>query len=215
MKLVVFSLWGTDAKYTEGAMANVKLAKEIYPDWHCMFFVDNLFSPVADQLMFNGAIVTRFPFENVGRYYWRHCIPDVAWRDSEYYIVRDCDSRLTAREKSAVDAWIASGRTYHFMHDHPRHTCAWMQGMYGVKGYALRGITSKLRCVPDEYAGINPLFDEWYAAIKPEERLVHGEFNPDTFKDQVPFPTAREGKRFVGEIYNANGEPNGDCNEIL
>lgn len=215
MNLISFSLWGTDSKYHNGAIANAELAKEIYPDWRCVFFVDNLMGPSSERLRELGAIVTRFPFDWVGRYYWRHCIPDVFWRGVTRYIVRDCDSRLSLREKSAVDAWKESGRTYHFMRDHPKHTVAWMQGMYGVYGYALRGISNTLRIVPDEYAGINPLWGEVYMKMDPKERLVHGEFHAEQFPDQVPFPTLRDGNRFVGEIFNEHGEPNGDWIMLL
>ena len=214
MNLISFSLWGTNAKYLQGAIINVQLAKEIYPDWRCVFFSDNVLGDYYDKLRELGAVVTRFPFENVGKYYWRHCIPDVFWRGVVRYVVRDCDSRLSLREKTAVDEWIASGRTYHFMRDHPKHVNAWMQGMYGVKGYALRGIVQALRCVPDEYGGVNPLAGEMYAKISPYDRIVHGEFHQEQFADQRPFPTPREGKRFVGEIFNEINEPNDDWKEL-
>lgn len=214
MNLISFSLWGKNPKYLNGAVANAELAKEIYPGWRCVFFVDNLLGETPDRLRELGAIVTRFPFDWVGSYYWRHCIPDVFWRGVTRYIVRDCDSRLNARERSAVDAWIESGRTYHFMRDHPKHTVAWMQGMYGVNGYALRGISNSLRVVPDEYGGINPMWGEMYMAMNPSARLVHGEFYKDQFTDQVPFPTSRIDGRFVGEIFDESNQPNDDWKEF-
>lgn len=215
MNLISFTLWGTDLKYLHGAVANAELAKTIYPGWRCVFFVYDLGSETADRLREQGALVTRFPFEGVGRYYWRHCIPDVFWRGVDRYIVRDCDSRLSERERAAVDEWVASGRTYHFMRDHPSHSVAWMQGMYGVKGYELRGITNRLRCVPDEYGGINPMWGEWFSQIPPERRLEHGEFYREHYPHQKPFPTPRAGERFVGEIFDENGTPNDDWKALL
>ena len=38
------------------------------------------------------------------------------------YIMRDVDSRLSAREKLAVDEWVRSGRKFHVMRDHPSHS---------------------------------------------------------------------------------------------
>ena len=40
-KVVSFSLWGHDPKYTVGALKNAELAEKIYPDWKCYFFVAN------------------------------------------------------------------------------------------------------------------------------------------------------------------------------
>ena len=39
MKLITFSLWGQDPKYTHGALRNAELAKEIYPGWKCRFYL--------------------------------------------------------------------------------------------------------------------------------------------------------------------------------
>ena len=214
MNLISFSLWGSDPKYTTGAFKNCELAKTLYPGWTCVFFVDDLLSPTAGVLRETGAITLTFPSFHVGRYYWRHCVPDVFWRGIDYYVVRDCDSRLNKREKGAVDEWIASGKDFHLMRDHPRHDIAWMQGMYGVKGYALRGITLMMQTVPDVYAGVNPWSQQFYEQLNPNRVLEHGEFNMDKFPNQKPFPVERDGMRFVGEIFDANDEYNNDWKEL-
>ena len=38
-KIISFSLWGTNPKYTIGALKNADLAKEIYPGWICRYYV--------------------------------------------------------------------------------------------------------------------------------------------------------------------------------
>ena len=38
-KIISFCLWGDNPKYTIGAIENAKLAKTIYPDWTCRFYV--------------------------------------------------------------------------------------------------------------------------------------------------------------------------------
>ena len=37
------------------------------------------------------------------------------------YLVRDTDSRLSARERFAVEQWVQSGTALHTMRDHPKH----------------------------------------------------------------------------------------------
>lgn len=35
------------------------------------------------------------------------------------FIVRDIDSTLTARDRAAVNSWIAEGKKFHVIRDHP------------------------------------------------------------------------------------------------
>jgi hypothetical protein len=48
-------------------------------------------------------------------------------------VFRDCDSRLTPRERAAVYDWLASGGLLQVMRDHPRHDRPIMGGMWGVR----------------------------------------------------------------------------------
>ena len=41
--------------------------------------------------------------------------------DVEINMSRDTDTRILLREKLAVDEWLASGKTFHIMRDHPHH----------------------------------------------------------------------------------------------
>ena len=38
-KIISYSLWGSDTRYTHGALKNATLAKQIYPGWTCRFHV--------------------------------------------------------------------------------------------------------------------------------------------------------------------------------
>ena len=38
-KIISFSLWGNNPIYTQGAIRNAELAKEIYPDWVCRYYI--------------------------------------------------------------------------------------------------------------------------------------------------------------------------------
>ena len=41
-KVISYSLWGSDPKYTIGAIRNAEIASSIYPDWVCRFYVNNI-----------------------------------------------------------------------------------------------------------------------------------------------------------------------------
>ena len=38
-KIITFSLWGDNPKYTHGAIKNADLAMDIYPGWVCRYYI--------------------------------------------------------------------------------------------------------------------------------------------------------------------------------
>eukprot|EP00539_Tryblionella_compressa_P005856 CAMPEP_0178756180 /NCGR_PEP_ID=MMETSP0744-20121128/13136_1 /TAXON_ID=913974 /ORGANISM="Nitzschia punctata, Strain CCMP561" /LENGTH=237 /DNA_ID=CAMNT_0020410303 /DNA_START=120 /DNA_END=833 /DNA_ORIENTATION=- len=57
--------------------------------------------------------------------------------DVSHVLVRDIDSRPSLRELLAVNEWLASGKSFHIMRDHPYHNTPIMAGMFGVRRGAL------------------------------------------------------------------------------
>ena len=141
MKLVSFSLYGTAPRYIDGALANAKLMKVIYPDWvmrvYCDDFVD------TEQLEKYNCQIIRMGISHIhsGRL-WRF-LP--AWEEGiERSIFRDVDSRINVREAAAVQAWIDSGLDAHCMYDHPHHTCLTMLGgTWGIKSGILPNLMAE------------------------------------------------------------------------
>jgi hypothetical protein len=139
MKVISFTLFGIDDKYTLGAIENVALAKHIYPGWICYIYYsqdvpeihidtlrkfDNCKTIKCDRMQQYDGLFWRFrPFLN---------------DDISVWISRDCDSRLNNREKSAVDEWLASGKCAHIMRDSHNHCYEIMAGMFGINNILFR-----------------------------------------------------------------------------
>ena len=70
--------------------------------------------------------------------FWRFFAHDET--DCEYVVFRDADSRISKREKMAVDEWIQSGKSIHIMRDHPYHTVPILGGMWGCRNGLMRKI---------------------------------------------------------------------------
>ena len=103
-KIIAFSLWGDQPKYTVGAIKNADLAKEIYPDWTCRFYIGQ--SAPADivetlKKKDNTEIVMMDEDGDWSGMFWR--FSPCSESDVEAVLSRDTDSRLSWREKSAVD----------------------------------------------------------------------------------------------------------------
>lgn len=145
-KLITFSLWGDNPFYTEGACRNAELAQEIYPDWICRYYVAGKNTPqeVIDRLEAypNTEVVVMDEEGTPNSMMWRFTACDD--EDVECFISRDTDSRLSLREKEAVDEWMESDKKFHIMRDHPYHTAAVMGGMWGMKRGGIFGMKNKI-----------------------------------------------------------------------
>jgi hypothetical protein len=130
--------------------------------------------------------------------FWRMFI--AADPNVERFLIRDCDSRLNARESAAVDAWLGSGLSFHVMRDSIHHKTRMLGGMWGGVG----GILKDIEALIDgwgKYAvqGDNDRFvSEVIYPIIANDYICHDSWGH--FADAKPFPShARlEGTEYVG-----------------
>lgn len=132
MRLITFSLFGNNPLYCVGAVENARLAKEIYPDWIARFYVaEDVPEEYVYQLKEHDAevfICRRNNSYDGLNWRFRPFIDDCV----DFWISRDCDSRLSWRERRAVDEWIQSDKSFHLMRDCHNHGYTIMAGMFGV-----------------------------------------------------------------------------------
>ena len=203
-KIISFSLWGDNPVYTQGAIRNAELAKEIYPDWVCRYYVGKstpIDIVVKLQNFDNTEVIV---MENDGDWtgmFWRFY--PASEDDVDVMISRDCDSRLNAREKYAVDEWLSSDKGFHIMRDHPWHNTLILGGMWGSR----KGVVTNMKKLIDDYIKGNFwqvdqkfLKEKIYPTVK-NNSLVH-----DEFFDKKPFPSKRPLYIFVGQAFNEKDE---------
>ena len=131
-RIIAFSLWGADTKYTYNAVLNAKLMHQIYPDWMARFYVDDTVpEPITRALRDYGAQV-QFVATDDREYlklFWRFLAHDD--KTIDLFMCRDCDSVISQREAVAVRDWLNSDCSFHIMRDHPEHAELIMAGMWG------------------------------------------------------------------------------------
>ena len=69
--------------------------------------------------------------------FWRFRVQDVS---VERFLVRDCDSVFTVKERVAVDAWLHSNHYFHVMRDWHTHCDLVLAGMWGGVGNVLPSV---------------------------------------------------------------------------
>jgi hypothetical protein len=207
--VIAFSLYGAEKRYVVGAVRNCEMAKHIYPGWTLRFYVDDTVpAAVIGQLYEAEAELVRVArgHEHTGML-WRLAVAD----EPGYarWMVRDADSRLTYRERRAVDAWIDSGAPFHVMRDHPHHRRPIMGCAYGGVRGGIANMAGKIAAWQAATRNAAYACDEAFleAEVWPlvkDAALVHDTFG--SHDGQVrPFPTAAEFGHFVGaRVYEDN-----------
>jgi protein O-GlcNAc transferase len=202
-KIISFSLWGNNPKYTVGAIKNAELTSVIYPGWLSRFYIG---SSVPNQIVYaledysDIEIVVKEESGNWASMFWRFeaCFDS----NADFVIFRDTDSRLNMREKNAVDEWLNGDKTFHIMRDHPYHKFPILGGMWGIKindKYDMQNMIShyQLNKARDTYGtDYDFLGGTLYPLIK-DDCCIH-----DEFFGGKKFPSERQNFEFVGEPFN-------------
>jgi hypothetical protein len=200
-KVISYIIWGDKPIYIIGAIKNAILAQTIYPDWECRFYIDKIVSNNINIKYLNSLSNTKIiPINENGNWIFniKRFYPLID-QNIDYTIFRDCDSRLSYREKEAVDEWVAGGKTGHIMRDHPFHfNYPVLAGMFGCKKISI-----------NEHIFLNPtnignfsdqLFLQKYIwPIIKNDCLVH---DGTGYNSGKKFPTPRQNKEFIGDSFD-------------
>jgi protein O-GlcNAc transferase len=199
-KIISFSLWGDNPKYTVGAIKNADLALDIYPDWICRFYIGKS-TPISIvnelKMKSNTEIIKMNEDGDWNSMFWRF-LP-ISEDDTDIMISRDCDSRLSNREKQCVYEFIESDKMFHTMIDHPFHGGI-MGGMWGCK----KGILKEMKEYINNWNKTNnwqtdqSFLNTIIAPIVSDTILVHDSINLKNFTTQ------RENYHYVGEPFESN-----------
>ena len=205
-KVISFSIYGDNPKYTIGLIRNLELIKDIYPNWITYVYFNNTVSTeIMDKVQ---------SFENVEIFDMSELqIPGMFWRfqpnddeNVERFVIRDTDSRVTEREKVAVYEWIEENKILHIMRDHPHHNYPILGGMWGMKCEDTFNMKEEFTNYTDskelfeKMTDMNFLRDIVYPKFSQDSTIhasYHG-YEPWVKKFSSPLID----KRFIGEIIN-------------
>jgi hypothetical protein len=226
--IVSFSLYGNLPIYTEGAIRNAELVHEFYPGWGARFYVDcTVPDPIVLALREREAEIV-FVAKNLGPMYgryWRMLI--AADPNVQRFLIRDCDSRLNSREKAAVNAWLASGFSFHIMRDSIHHKTRMLAGMWGGVG----GVVKDIETLIDNWGRYSTQGDcdrfasEVIYPIIADDYICHDSWGH--FADATPFPSHAplQGTGFVGarvllennnmDVWRRLGEYDNEVTELM
>jgi hypothetical protein len=209
MRYISYSLWGDNELYNIGMIKNAHQVSEIYSGWQMIVYHDNSVPTETLNILENLNVKLVNVDGHTHGMFWRFFASDLI--DCEYAIFRDGDSRLSVREKMAVDEWIESGKTIHVMRDHPAHQIPYGNNGLGILGgmWGIKGNTIPMKDSIENFSknktmgyGIDQTFLKTIYNVFENDRCTH-----DDFFEKKSFPIKRENGRFIGERMNVNDEP--------
>jgi hypothetical protein len=218
-KIITFCLFGDCKDYFYGAIENARLAQTIYPEWICRFYIfKEVFSEnpwvYGALLGFKNTEVVKLDM-NGGFYSTMYRFLPLGETDVDVFMSRDCDSRLSNREKVAVDEWLVSGKTNHIMHDHPYHYTPEypiLAGMWGSKGGWYDNIKDdilRFYSGNEDKKGIDQKFLYYFY----HNHVKNDVYITDTFSTERDFE--KDGIWFVGQAFDQENKFAGDWKNDL
>lgn len=206
MRVIAFSLWGNNPKYTVGAVRNAELATEIYPGWQCRFYHG---TSVPSETLRRLDGFSHVKLINIGTDGNWTCMFDrfrpASEPDVELMISRDCDSRLSLREAVAVNEWIGSPYDFHTIHDHAHHTVPILGGLWGIKRHTLPefGVLLKQWHKENRWQTDQEFLTQIIWPKVCHITMNHAEFHTNIWPGKL-IPMPRSGRTFIGATYDEN-----------
>lgn len=202
-KIISFSIWGDNPKYTVGAIRNAQLAQIYFPAWECYFYYDSsvprIIISALDQ--FTNSKTIKVEDGTFGAF-WRFRAME---RDT-IVISRDTDSRLSEREKIIITDWVNASTKLCVIRDHINHyEFPILAGMWGLRDGLM---PSDVECIPHYNTTHKYLMDQYYLRdiIWPKYQTDSSQFG---IKETVWMRNSylSIGKNFIGQTYDDNECP--------
>ena len=135
MKVIAYSLFGSNPRYSNPLIITVKNINEILPGWVIWVYYDSTVPRnVVDELTklkVNLILMGSVECCDWAPKFWRF-LP-VFEKEVDVVLFRDSDSIITTREASLVNYWMNSDYSAQILRDHPLHMAPIMAGMFGLK----------------------------------------------------------------------------------
>ena len=222
-KVIAMSLYGSNGRYINNALRNVKMLKENFPGWKLWFYTEKkvfnktlkfpaVIEDTINKLAEGGAEMKYVDIRNltVPPMMWRFLIVDDTTVD--VFIIRDCDSHLTKRDSIVVNDWLKINTTFHCVRDHPSHARSPISGgMWGARREPfakLLGSESMASLMAGYGAGYHMDMNFLNKVIWPKVQgfaYCHDSVSCKKYPGGHPFPVVRQGYEHIGQVFNGKG----------
>ena len=197
-QLITYSLYGSEERYTIGAIKNAILATRHFKGFTLRFYTGASVPESIKQTL------RLFPHVQLEEQWdepedhraklWRF----QALADQRYDVVlsRDADARLTHRERIAHEEFLASGLDFHIMKDHPTgHNYQISAGMFAARTKAIPANLHETEEAGNYYTADQDWLAAYIWPLIKDSALIHDEHYETPTEGQSkrrPFPIAKK-----------------------
>jgi hypothetical protein len=208
-KVFSFCIYGTNKKYLDGLLENLKIIQKEFPLYH-VFIYGGTDVPEEYIELYKQYKVKYIacPYNDLQLMYERFFAIDCD--DVEIMFVRDADSRIEQRDQWCIREFIALGQGFHIIRDHEHHSLRIMGGMWGMRkqNFNLRELylswkQNHLNVLTDYRSDQLFLGDCVYPLIK-SSVLVHSPYSFYQDEKVHPILVYDDGVNFVGNVVENN-----------
>jgi len=196
-QLIAYSLYGSEERYTIGAIKNAILATRHFKGYTLRFYTGASVPESIKQtlqLFPHVQLVDEDGPEDHTAKLWR--FQALADQDFDVVLSRDADARLTHRERIAHEEFLASGLDFHVMKDHPTgHNYQISAGMFAARTKAIPADLHEAEVAKNYYTQDQ----DWLAAhiwpLIKDSALIHDESYETPTEGQSkrrPFPIGKK-----------------------
>jgi hypothetical protein len=197
-QLIAYSLYGSEERYTIGAIKNAILATRHFKGYTLRFYTGDSVPESIKQTL------RLFPHVQIEEQWdqpedhraklWRF----QALADQRYDVVlcRDSDARLTHRERIAHEEFLASGLDFHIMKDHPTgHNYQISAGMFAARTKAIPADLHETEEAGNYYTADQDWLAAYIWPLIKDSALIHDEHYETPTEGQSkrrPFPIGKK-----------------------
>lgn len=217
-KVISFSLYGNNPIYTIGCINNAKIFKQLFEGWEMWVYHNN----TVPQDILNRLVELDVTLINTNEdngflgSLWR--FRPISDPTVSYFISRDCDSRISLRDVTAVNEWLESGKNFHIIREHPiGHHWVLNAGMWGAKGNSIPNFMELMNDYLNKNFRIHDkTIDQCFLrdVIHPIVRndlFLHDEFfNYEGIGTEIKRSRELDDFAFIGESVDEHDTPRGD-----
>jgi len=147
-KVISFSMWGKNPFYIIGGILNADIAEKEWEGWTCRYYMAPTVPKAAVKELAGRKNTEIFMMDE-----------DVSWNGMfwrfypasdptvDVMISRDTDSRISIRDKAAVEEWLNSDKDFHILRDCCQHGWPICGGAWGSRN----GVISEMIDLIDQY----------------------------------------------------------------
>ena len=213
MRVFSFCLYGDRDKYCLGMIENLKIIAEHFPEWFVfIYYAPDVPSHIISRLQEFSRVLLK-PTGVLGPINMIHRFFAIDEEAVDVMVVRDADSRIHARDRWTICAWMENAKKAHIIRDHQYHVAAIMGGMWGLKkGLLSQSVRSLFELYRNQHKNEHGE-DQYFLA-----RVIYPLIYRDTlfhacvrmYKSELiaPIPFRVQNGEFIGQVVEyQNGLP--------